>query len=369
MQMKILLITGREIGYARNEVLLRAFQRFAEVDVVAVEKQPRSLLWNSILMSVKALPKLLRGNYDLIVVGFYGHFVQLLIRRLTRTPILFDAFVSNYDTLCFDRQLFAPDSLPGRAAFWLDRTTAHSATHLLLDTPRHADYFVQTFGLNAEKVSALPVGCQEHIFKPQPPHSNRNGVTQVLYYSTYLPLHGVTTVIRAAEQLRHQPICFRLIGHGPEYAAVRQLADMLHLDNITFLPPVSLPEIAAEIAVADICLGGHFGGSEKAGRVVPGKIYQMLAGGRPIIAAASPANSDLLTHGRNAWLIPGGDPPALAQAIETLHKDSALRQHLGAQGRQLYENACSEAVITEHLRKIVESTVVNAPPYCRLAGE
>ena len=33
--MRILFLVGREIEYSRNEVLLRAFRRFAEVDVVA----------------------------------------------------------------------------------------------------------------------------------------------------------------------------------------------------------------------------------------------------------------------------------------------------------------------------------------------
>ncbi|MEZ4709249.1 MAG: glycosyltransferase [Caldilineaceae bacterium] len=353
--MKVLLITGREIGYARNEVLLRALQRFAQVDVVAASTQPRSLIWNSFAIAFQALPKVLRGGYDLIVVGFYGHIIQALISRLTSTPILFDAFVSSYDTLCFDRQLFAPNSLVGRAAFWLDRTTTQAATHVLLDTPRHAAYFVETFGLPAEKVSALPVGCQESIFQPQPFRPTHQSFTQVLYYSTYLPLHGVETVIRAAHHLRHEAICFRLIGNGPEYAAVRQLAEKFKLENITFAPPVSLAEIATEIAAADICLGGHFGDSDKAGRVVPGKIYQILAMARPAIAAASPANGELLTHGQNAWLIPSGDPLALAQAIQTLHDDCALRHHLGQQGRQLYEQTCSEAVITEQLHKIITS--------------
>ena len=355
--MRVLLITGREIGYARNEVLLRALQRFAQVDVIAATTEPRSLFWNSLLMTVRTLPKVVRGGYDLIVVGFYGHFIQALISRLTSTPILFDAFVSSYDTLCFDRQLFAPDSLPGRAAFWLDRTTTHAASHVLLDTPRHVDYFVQTFDLPVEKVSALPVGCQEYIFQPRAGPTQNASCTQVLYYSTYLPLHGVETVIRAADQLRQEAICLRLIGNGPEFMAARQLATELQLDNILFAPPVSLPTIAAEIAAADICLGGHFGSSEKAGRVVPGKIYQMLAMARPVIAAASPANCDLLTHGQNAWLVPSSDPVALAQAIQTLHSDRSLRHCLGQQGRHLYERSCSEAVITARLREITTSIV------------
>ncbi len=74
---------------------------------------------------------------------------------------------------------------------------------------------------------------------------------------------------------------FRLIGQGPEYHRVRALADQLKLDNVQFLPPIPLEDLADEISQADICLGGHFGPSQKAGRVIPGKIYQILAMARP----------------------------------------------------------------------------------------
>jgi len=53
--------------------------------------------------------------------------------------------------------------------------------------------------------------------------------TRVLYYSSYLPLHGVDTVVRAAARLRDLPIHLRLIGRGPDFARTRQLADQLGL--------------------------------------------------------------------------------------------------------------------------------------------
>ncbi len=354
--MHILYLAGREIGYTRNDVLLRAFQHLGSVEVIAdVPSGP--LLWRSAVVFARALPRLIRQRYDLVFVGFYGHLLMLPIGLLSRAPILFDAFVSTYDTLCFDRQLFPPDSLPGRAAFWLDKIACHLASAILVDTPLQADYFTRMFDLKPETVRSIPVGCNEDIFHHR--HSaHRKERTIVLYYCTYQPLHGVETVVRAAVLLRTQPqIHFRLVGMGQTLDNVRHLAEELRLENICFVPFVPLQALADEIASANICLGGPFGASNKAGRVIPSKIYQILAMARPLIAADTPANRSLLSQQENAYLCSQNSPEDLATAILDLHRDAALRQHLGYAGRATYLDRCSEAVITEKLDRVIHEMV------------
>lgn len=354
--MRVLFLTGRETEYARNQVLLAALQHIAEVDVVASTHKPRSLLANSIFLAARAVPLLLRKHYDLVFVGFYGHLIMRLIAPLVHCPLLFDAFVSTYDTLCFDRRLYAPDSLVGRAAFALDRSTTHQADRVLLDTESHIDYFVETFGVARAHLSAVPVGCSDSIFRPTPLPAPSDTV-EVLYYATFLPLHGVDIILEAAARLQDEPIRLRLIGNGPNLAEMTALAAHLALDNVRFDQPISQTELAAAIAASDLCLGGHFYAGGKAGRVVPGKIYQMLAVGRPVIAADAPGNRELLTHNVTAFLVPPSDPDALAAAIRKLAHDAPHRQALANAGRSLYCDCCSEAVITRRIQKIIAGLV------------
>jgi glycosyltransferase involved in cell wall biosynthesis len=354
--MRFLFISGRELDYVRNDVVLRAFHRLGTVQVIG-ETQPGPMLSRITRVFFQALPYLLFHHYDLIFVGFYGHLLMLPVGILSHSPVLFDAFVSTYDTLCFDRQRCKPSSLLGRLAFWLDQTSCRLADSILLDTQCHVDYFIHTFDLLTDKVKYLPVGCNEDIFYPRP-QVKRGNLTSVLFYSSYLPLHGVGIAVRAAGLLRsEQAIRFRLIGTGQEYPKVHKLADDLGLENITFLPPVSLETLANEIASADICLGGHFGRSDKSRRVIPSKIYQILSMGRPLIAADTPANRELLSDGLNACFCPQDNPEALADAILKLHYDKALREQLSYQAHSLYSEKCSEIVITGHLQKIVERMI------------
>lgn len=362
--MRVLFLAGREIDYSRNAVMLRALEQCATVRVIAENTTaPRKWL-RTLPIVLRAFVALRQDQYDLLFVGFYGYIILRLLGPFVRIPILFDAFVSNYDTLCFDRQLFAPHSLFGRLAFWLDNSNVRRATHILLDTEEHAKYFLSTFQLDAAKVSAVPVGCRDDIFFPaakiagaQDDVAQTNSRTRVLYYCTFLPLHGVRVVLDAAKALEDEPIDFCIIGDGPLRRPMAEHARQIGLTNVTWKQPVAVEALAGEIAEADICLGGHFGNSDKAQRVVPGKIYQMLAMARAVIASRTLANSQFLRHDEHALLIPPQGASALAHAIMRLHRDMALRQRIAAGGRSLYLAQASESAITEQICGLAEELV------------
>jgi glycosyltransferase involved in cell wall biosynthesis len=351
--MKILFMCGREIDYTRNQVLLRAFRRIAEVDTMVESGVVKSLFFRSTKIALRSFPKYVSSVYDMIFVGFYGHLLMIPVGLCSRTPIIFDAFVSTYDTLTADRLTFPPQSLRGRFAAYLDRFACHLADKILLDTPGQERYFSETFSISPDKLSSIPVSCNEDIFYPRDNPQSDDSVTTVLSYSSYLPIHGIDTIIDAAKILKNEPIQFRFIGNGPLFQSVFQSAKDSSLQKVIFLPPVSLNKLSDEIAASDICLGGHFGTSEKAKRVIPGKIYQMLAMQRPVIAADSPANKELLQHGSSAYLCPAYNPVALADAIRELYGNPHLCNRLAIEGRKVYEKYGSEAVVTAKLQKVI----------------
>lgn len=354
--MNTLFLTGRELNYQRNEVIFRAFRRFSLVKTLSVKIRPRSLMLNSFKITLRSVPKILFNSFDLIFVGFYGHLMMLPISRLARSPILFDAFVSTYDTLIEDRRVSAQYSLMAKLARWLDRTACNLADHVLLDTQHHVAYFINQFGLKHVGFSTLPVGCNEDIFYPRTNTGKKNSF-RVLYYTSYLPLHGVDVVLKAAEELRDHPVNFRLIGSGQTFLKATQLAAQLRLNNIEFIPPVPVEQLADEIAAADICLGGHFGSSPKAGRVIPGKVYQILAMARPLIASDTPANRELLSHVITAYLCRPNDPISLAEGIKTLLENHTLCERIAQNGYQLFREKCSEAIITNQLQRIMTKLI------------
>ena len=157
VEMKILFISGREPTYVRNAMILKGLKR-KEVEVLTTTDSSPTYLTRYLKVLGKFILKR-NSDYNLVFVGFFGQPLVLVIRELTSRPIIFDAFLSAYDTMCFDRKRFKPASLAGQAFFWLDKHSCEQADRILLDTNAHIDYFMNTFGLPKEKCHRLFVGA------------------------------------------------------------------------------------------------------------------------------------------------------------------------------------------------------------------
>jgi glycosyltransferase involved in cell wall biosynthesis len=137
----------------------------------------------------------------------------------------------------------------------------------------------------------------------------------VLFYGQFIPLHGVPTIIEAARRLRQQPVDWLLIGRGQESPRICQMLDADPLPRLRWIEWVDYATLVEHIRAADVCLG-IFGTSEKAASVIPNKVYQVLASGKPVITRDSAAIRELLDP--CTWadaLVPAGDPGALAEAV------------------------------------------------------
>ncbi len=338
----------------RNALLLRALRR--EFDVIEVtDNRPGSLLARNLRLAARLLHARTE-SHDLAFVGFYGHLLTLLLTRLTRKPLIFDAFMSTWDTLCFDRKQFSSRSLPGRLAFQIDQQACQRATHCLLDTAAHKQYFSSAFGLPEDKMTPYYLGYDDEVFFPRPPAVASSDAFTVSFYSSYLPLHGVEYIVHAAKLLENEPgIRFQIIGEGMVYPQVRQLADDLQVRHLTFEPAVPYATLANEITTASVCLGGPFGSTNKAQRVIGGKTYQFMAMAKPTIVGDSPANREILTNRENALFCPMASGEALADAIIELKRDRDLREHLAQNGCEYCRREFNIEKQAARLSKIVRN--------------
>jgi glycosyltransferase involved in cell wall biosynthesis len=149
-------------------------------------------------------------------------------------------------------------------------------------------------------------------------------------------------------------IRFQFIGSGQTHDQTRALASGFGLDNIDFEGWLSQTELARRVAAtADVCLG-IFGRTEKAGRVVPHKVFQAMALGKAVITARTPAAEEFFTHRKNIFLSDRKDPGSLAEAILELKDDDGLREKVAREGFDLVWEKYQPDAIGSTLKGILE---------------
>ena len=296
------------------------------------------------------------NDFDFVFIGFLGQPLIPLMRRLTSKPIIFDAFLSAYDTMCFDRKRFKPTSPTGRFFYWLDKYSCQNSDTILLDTNAHIDYFTNTFGLQKDKFQRVFVGADDSIFYPRDVKRG-NHRFRVFYYATYLPLHGTEYIIQAAKKLaQNEEIEFKIVGKGPQLKKIRDLARRMEIKNIMFIDWIPYENLPLEIAQADICLGGHFSDIEKAKRVIAGKTYQFIAMKKPVIVGDCLGNRELFTHKGNALLVEMADADSLANAVLELKENESLREQIAEAGYKTFVERCNTDAIGRELERILKAS-------------
>jgi glycosyltransferase involved in cell wall biosynthesis len=283
--------------------------------------------------------------------GWFDMLVLAPLAKLRRMPVLFNAFISLYDTVVSDRKLVSASSFLGKSLRVVDRWSLRLASRVLADTPCHADYFVELAGIPRERIGVVWVGAEDRIFTPRP--DVVSDTPRVLFYGTFIALHGLETILRAAKLVEADGITVRIIGHGQEQPLVERLLNELSPANVETIERVPLEQLPNEIAAATICLG-VFGTSDKAHRVVPHKVFECAAVGRPIITGDTEGVRTAFDE-NEVMMTPPGDATALAEAIRSLMGQPERRAQLSQACHERYVRMFSVDVLTKLLDRDLET--------------
>lgn len=280
----------------------------------------------------------LGGAYDVLVVGYPGQldvFLARLLSWLHRKPLAWDIFMSIY-LIALERGLDSKSRTGVGLLRRLEWLACRLPDQLIIDTAAYAAWFEEIHGVDASCFGLVPTGADDRIFFPIPPSAHKPDCFTVLYYGTFIPNHGVLTIVEAAALLADDSsIHFEMIGDGPDRAAAMALVGEKRLSNVTFVGWLEPGKLCQRIADADLCLG-VFGTTPQSLMTVQNKIYECLAMGKPVLTGEGSAVSESFQHRKHLYLCERRNPTALADSIQMLHADSALREQFGAQGSVLF---------------------------------
>lgn len=175
----------------------------------------------------------------------------------------------------------------------------------------------------------VPDGCR---LGPPPPPPEPGSTPRVYYVGQLYPWKGVDVLIEAMRSVHGAELV--VVGGlppEPDLDRVKRLVALLSLeDRVHFRGFVPPPKLAAEVAKAGLFVIPLLDSTTARLFTSPLKLFEAMASGRPVVASDLPSIREVLTHEKNALLVPPGDPQALAGAIERLLRDPGLGRILAA---------------------------------------
>lgn len=213
-----------------------------------------------------------------------------------------------------------------------ERTNTHRADRVVVPSAYSADVAAEVYGLPRADIAVVPelidvAGWRARLaaVTPSVPHA-----PTVLTVARMYPRKRLGDLLHAAVRVvaRLPGVRFRIVGDGPEGAALRSLHARLRLGTaVTFLGDVSAAELAVEYVNADcFCLPSA---QEGFGIV----FLEAMTAGLPIVACRAAAVPEVVVHDATGVLVPVRDPEALAGALERVLTQPSLAKQLGAAGQ------------------------------------
>ena len=224
------------------------------------------------------------------------------------------------------------------------------ATYISLHSEGNRNYLV-SLRVEPSKLAVIPNWTD--IDSIQPPRQfndfriehDLDNLFVVSYAGTMGQAQDMDVIIECGALLKpYKDILFLLVGEGSEKKVARAKAQALNLDNVKFLPLQPKEKYPSVLHASDVCLANLK--KEITTPVVPSKILNIMASGRPVVASL-PLDGDapkIIEEAKCGVCVEAGDATGLAEAILELYNDRDIANRLGRNGRLYAENHFARTV-------------------------
>lgn len=258
----------------------------------------------------------------------------------------------------------------------VERRIARHADLIVAATPADRAQIVEHCGGDVDRIAVAPPGVDLSVFRPISPSKAAQHLGQspdhrmVLFVGRLDPVKGLDTLVRAmALVVRDEPSlrgrsCLCIVGGQKpdtpdrleaEHDRIDRLAREVGLDDVVhFMGSVPQDDLPYYYSAAQVVVVPSR--YESFGMVA----LEAMACGAPVIASDVGGLSTLVRDGRTGFLVPDGDPQALADRLLPLLRDAVLRSELGRHGIATAE-AYSWPVIAERIDALYDRLLLDLP--------
>ncbi|MBW1992598.1 MAG: glycosyltransferase family 4 protein, partial [Deltaproteobacteria bacterium] len=202
------------------------------------------------------------------------------------------------------------------------------AHHLISNSRAEKAFLTDRCRVPRHRVTVIPNGVDVEYFSPWPADDPPHRLV-ILSVGRLVRQKGHDTLLAAFRRVARQIPQAELwiVGEGPRLPALEdQAGHFLASGRIRLLPPRGdLRPLFQEATL--FVLASNWEG-------LPNVILEAMAAGLPVVATEVGGVPEAVVPGRTGWLVPPGDPEALAEAIREALAAPETRKTFGRQARQ-----------------------------------
>jgi D-inositol-3-phosphate glycosyltransferase len=314
-------------------------------------------------------------DYDLV----HGHYwlsgaVALELRERWSVPV-----VQMFHTLGRLKNAVAGASAEVEPALRIaeEHRIVAGADRLVAASEVERQQLADCYGADPARIAVVPCGVDTALFAPSDPGAARASLglgdePLLLYVGRIAPIKGLQTLLDAMARLRAAGSDLRLLIVGGDTdeplegheADLRRRLDALGLgDTVRFVGAQPQEQLRAYYVAADATVLPSY--YESFGMVA----LEAMACGRPVIASRVGGLQTTVRDGLTGVLVPEHDAAALAETIDRVIGDAALRWRLGREGVQWAAQhrwpCVAEAIVREYATLVTGAHEHLAAARCR----
>ncbi|MEM7115913.1 MAG: glycosyltransferase family 4 protein [Chloroflexota bacterium] len=293
----------------------------------------RNLQYNTTLFE-QMRPQLEHGNFDFIYERYtLFNYAGIALARELGIPHILEVNAP----LCYEKEKASGIDIKN-LAHELEQRIFTDTDHLFV-VSTHLQTYAQSLGVPPEQITVLPNGVtmdKFHTARPQQVRQQYGLDDQITigFVGSLKPWHGTETLVSAFNHIsgEEQKSNLLLVGDGPQRPFLAEQVDTAGLtDRVIFtgkVPHAEVPDYAAamDIAVAPYTPNDNFYFS-------PMKIFEYMAAGTAVVAAAIGQVKEAVQHGETGLLYEPGNIEDLTNCLQYLIRNEAVRRQLGKAGR------------------------------------
>lgn len=278
----------------------------------------------------------LRRRYDIIEVYNIPDALVLaaLPAKLLGSRIVFYMFELMPEQAADERGLPADHALVRRLR-WLERVAVRAADRVVTVSPYDRD-IVERRDAPRSTPAVIPNVPEDRLFNARRSVQavQRNGAFRILTHGSILRRYGIQALVRALPLMleRIPRVEVTVLGEGEYRRDLEGLARELGVSDCVCFPGwIAHEDVPAQIARADIGVV-----PAAVPWLLPNKLFEYVAMGKPVVAAASPSLSGVFPGDCIAYFWPD-DERDLARRVIELYEDRSRAQRLASNALRTFE--------------------------------